>query len=96
MEELIRILEEVRPDLDFDKEKTLIDSGVLDSFDIITMVGEINDTFGIEINVADLLPENFNSKETIWVLRLNRNAPWHKFYRFFSEVRVKTKGLNVN
>ncbi len=68
MEELIRILEEVRPDLDFDKEKTLIDSGVLDSFDIITMVGEINDTFGIEINVADLLPENFNSKETIWEL----------------------------
>ena len=68
MEELIKILEEVRPDLDFDKEKTLIDSGVLDSFDIITMVGEINDTFGIEINVADLLPENFNSKETIWEL----------------------------
>ncbi len=68
MEELIRILEEVRPDLDFDKETTLIDSGVLDSFDIITMVGEINDTFGIEINVADLLPENFNSKETIWEL----------------------------
>lgn len=68
MEELIRILEEVRPDLDFSAEKSLIDGGVLDSFDIITIVGELNDAFDIEINVADLLPENFNSAEAMWEL----------------------------
>ncbi len=68
MEELIRILEEVRPDLDFSAEKSLIDGGVLDSFDIITIVGEFNDAFDIEINVADLLPENFNSAEAMWEL----------------------------
>ncbi len=68
MEELIRILEEVRPDIDFSAEKSLIDGGVLDSFDIITIVGELNDAFDIEINVADLLPENFNSAEAMWEL----------------------------
>jgi len=60
-EELIRVLEEIRPDLDFESETSLIDDGILDSFDIISIVGELNDTFDIEINVADLLPENFNS-----------------------------------
>ncbi len=68
MEELIRILEGVRPDIDFSAEKSLIDGGVLDSFDIITIVGELNDAFDIEINVADLLPENFNSAEAMWEL----------------------------
>jgi len=68
MEELIKILEEIRPDLDFEAEKSLIDDGVLDSFDIISIVGEINDAFEIEINVADLLPENFNSVEAMYEL----------------------------
>lgn len=68
MEELIKILEEIRPDLDFEAEKSLIDDGVLDSFDIISIVGEINDAFEIEINVADLLPENFNSAEAMYEL----------------------------
>ena len=66
MEELMRILTEARPDLDFEKEKSLIDGGVLDSFDIITIIGEINETFDININVGDLVPENFNSVEAIW------------------------------
>lgn len=68
MEELKRILEEIRPDIDFESEKGLIDNGVLDSFDIISMVGEINDCFGIEINVQYLLPENFNSIEAMYEL----------------------------
>ncbi|MCR5398765.1 MAG: acyl carrier protein [Lachnospiraceae bacterium] len=68
MEELIKILEEVRPDLDFASETSLIDGGILDSFDIITIVGEFNDAFDIEINVADLLPENFNSAAAMWEL----------------------------
>ena len=66
MEELMRILTEARPDLDFEKEKSLIDGGVLDSFDIITIIGEINETFDININVGDLVSENFNSVEAIW------------------------------
>lgn len=68
MEELVKILEEIRPDLDFGAEKNLVEGGVLDSFDIISIVGELNDAFGIEINVADLLPENFNSADAMWEL----------------------------
>ena len=68
MEELMRILTEARPDLDFTVETKLIDEEILDSFDIISIVGEINSEFDININVSDLLPENFNSAETIWAL----------------------------
>lgn len=68
MDELKQILEEIRPDIDFEKETCLIDDGVLDSFDIISIVGELNMTYDIEINVEDLLPENFNSMEAIYEL----------------------------
>ena len=48
------------------KNYELVDDNVLDSFDIITIVGEINATFDININVGDLTPENFNSADAIW------------------------------
>ena len=66
MDEVMRILEEARPDVDFEKETKLIDDEILDSFDIISIVGELNDEFDIEINVNDLLPENFNSAAAIF------------------------------
>jgi len=62
----MKILTGTRPDLDFDKEEKLIDHKVLDSFDIITVIGEINDVFDINLNAADLLPENFNNVHAIW------------------------------
>ena len=68
MDELIRIMNEIRPDLDFTKEDKLIDDDVLDSFDIISIVSEVNDFFGIELNVNDLLPENFNSAAALYDL----------------------------
>ena len=68
MEELLRIMSEIRPDVDFATATKLIDDDILDSFDIISMVSEINETFGIEINVNDLLPENFNSAEALYAL----------------------------
>ena len=66
MEKLIEIMSEVRPDLDFEKETKLIDDDILDSFDIISIVSEVNDQFEIEINVNDLLPENFNSAAALY------------------------------
>ncbi len=68
MEELKRILEEVRPDIDFDSEKKLIDDGILDSIDIIAIITGINDEFSLDINVQYLLPENFNSMEAMYQL----------------------------
>ena len=68
MEQLISIMSDVRPDVDFETETKLIDNDILDSFDIIAIVSEINTQFGIEINVNDLLPENFNSAAALYEL----------------------------
>jgi len=68
MEKLLEIITDLRPDLDFGKEDKLIDDGIFDSFDIITAISEINDAFGIGINVADLIPENMNSAAAMWEL----------------------------
>ena len=66
MEELMEILRELRPDVDFEKETALIDDGVLGSFDITALVNEIMDVFDVEIDMADLEPENFNSAQAIY------------------------------
>lgn len=68
MEELIEIMKSIRPDVDFETATDLIDGEILDSFDIISIVSEVNDAFGVEINVDDLLPENFNSAEALYEL----------------------------
>lgn len=65
MEQILKILREVRPDVEFEKEKKLIDDGILDSFDIITIVSEFNETFDIDIDVEDLEPVNFNTVEAM-------------------------------
>lgn len=66
MDELLDILAEVNADVDFETCDTLIDDGILDSFDIVNIVGELNDAFDIEITPADIVPENFNSAEAMW------------------------------
>ena len=68
MEQVLQILSAVRPDVDFETETALIDDGVLDSFDIVAIVGDLNDAFGIEITVEELEPENFNSADAIHAL----------------------------
>lgn len=65
MEKLLNILKSIRPDVDFANEKKLIDDGILDSFDIISIVGELNDAYDIEIDVDDLEPANFNTVEAM-------------------------------
>ncbi|MBQ4188041.1 MAG: acyl carrier protein [Firmicutes bacterium] len=68
MDELMEILENLRPDVDFSAETALVTGGVLQSFDIVSLVAEINDTFDIEITPVDLVPENFNSAGAIWAM----------------------------
>lgn len=65
MEKLIEILNGIRPDIDFMSTDTLVDDGILDSFDIVTLVMEINEEFDIEVGVENILPENFNSVDTM-------------------------------
>ena len=72
MERITEILESIRPDLDFSSELSLVDDGLLDSFDIVSIISELNDEFDISIRVTELKPENFNSLEAItkMVMRL--------------------------
>ena len=65
MDKILEILKGIRPDVDFVNEKKLIDGNVLDSFDIISIVGEFNEAFDIEIDVEDLEPDNFNTVEAM-------------------------------
>lgn len=76
MEELMRILKELRPEVDFEAENALMDDGILDSFDIVSLIGEINEAFGVEIPFEDMDPENFNSAEEMYQLiqRLQQEA----------------------
>lgn len=71
MEELIQILHSIRPDINFEKESNLVDNGILDSFDIVSIVSELNDHFNISIRVIDLKPENFNSAAGIYEMCIN-------------------------
>lgn len=68
MDKLMEILTGLRPDIDFDAADQLVDGGVLDSFDIISLVGEVNDAFDVEITVEHLQPENFNSAKAMMAL----------------------------
>jgi len=68
IEQIIDILNDINPDIDYENETSLIDDGLLDSFDIVSLVGELNDTFDITITVVDLIPENFNSAAAIAAL----------------------------
>ncbi len=68
MEQMLKVLEEIRPDVDFVNEKKLIDGKVLGSFDIIAIVNGLDQEFDIEIDIDDLEPENFNTIEAMWEL----------------------------
>ena len=68
MESLLKILAEIRPDVDFEDNTELVDSGELDSFDIVTLVGELRHAYDIAIGADEIVPENFNSVEAIMAL----------------------------
>ena len=66
MEELLEILQDINPDVDYETEDNLIDGKVLDSLSIIQMINEICETFDIEIGPKWMRNENFNSVQKIW------------------------------
>ena len=76
MNNIIKILEQIKPGVDFNTEENLIEEEILDSFDIVTLVAKLNDEFDIEITPADLVPENFNSAEKIYKLVTRLEEEW--------------------
>ncbi len=68
MNELIEILENLHPEVDFETCTTLIDDKILDSFDIISVISEINEEFDVVIPAEEIIPENFNSAQALFDL----------------------------
>lgn len=68
MDKLLAILQELHPEVDFRTATALIEGGILDSFDIVTLVAELEDQFGVQVSAGDLIPENFNSAAGICAL----------------------------
>lgn len=64
-ERILEVVKAIRPDVDFEKETALIDDEILDSFDVIQIVTELMEEFGIFIDADDIEPENLNSLEGI-------------------------------
>ena len=65
-EKIIRILAELRPEFDFAKEDVnFIEEGMLDSFDVVSLVDSLDREFGISINGIDIVPANFATVESI-------------------------------
>lgn len=67
-QDLIYILKEIHPEVDYETEKSLIDSNIFDSMDIVTLISEIADSFDIKIPANEIVPDNFNSAEALFRL----------------------------
>ena len=66
--ELLNILQDIHPEIDYENEKNLIDNGIFDSFDIVTLISEIATNFDIKVPANEITPDNFNSFEAIMAL----------------------------
>lgn len=74
-DQIVKILTELRPEFDFTQEGVdFIEEGMLDSFDLVTLVSELDSTFGISIDGVDILPENFSSVDAIAALLVKNGA----------------------
>ena len=68
MDELLEILRDLHPEVDFEQCQTLIEDKILDSFDIITIIAEVDSELDVKIPASEILPENFNSAQALWDL----------------------------
>ena len=66
MERIIELLQEIKEDIDYENETSLIDDELLDSFDILQLISALDDEFDVAIPAAMIIPENFNSVEALW------------------------------
>ena len=64
-EKIIAFLTEIRPEFDFSESSNFIEEGMLDSFDIVSLVASLDEEFGISIDGTEILPENFSSVDSI-------------------------------
>ena len=68
MEEFISMLKGIKPNVDFENEEALVDDGLIESLDIISIISEISDKYGVQIPSDEIIPDNFNSAEAMYEL----------------------------
>ncbi len=73
-EQLLQILTDLRPEFDFTANVNFIEEGMLDSFDMVALVADLENAFGVKIDGVDIVPENFCSLEAIEIL-INNSKP---------------------
>lgn len=67
-DELLEILQNLHPDVDFATQNKLVDGGILDSFDIVSSASDIADVYDVTISADEMIPENFNSVDALYTL----------------------------
>lgn len=65
MEKIYEVLSDLRPEFDYHTSQDFIADGMLDSFDVVSLISELEEVFGILIDALDILPENFSTAESI-------------------------------
>ncbi len=68
MDKIIELLNDLHPDVNYESCETLIDDGILDSMDIVSLITEIYNEFDVRIPADKIIPENFNSAAALWEL----------------------------
>ena len=73
-EQILAILKEVKPTKNLENVTDIIEGGYIDSFELMSLISNLNETFHIEISLEDLVPDNFNSVDAIaqMVIRLSK------------------------
>lgn len=64
-EQILEILKAIRPEFDFTQDVNFIEEGMLDSFDVVSLVDSIEEEMGVAIPGDEILPENFSSVDAI-------------------------------
>ena len=73
-EALRELLLDLHPEVDYDTHTRLIEEGIIDSFDLVCLIGDIKDRFGVVIYGEEIVPENFNSLDAIWRLLVQKGC----------------------
>ena len=67
-QQLLDLLRDMHPDIDFTTAEGLIDRKILTSFDVVSIVAELSENYGVELGAVDIVPENFNSARALFAL----------------------------
>ena len=68
MDTLLEILTNLHPEVDFETSTDLVDGKIIDSFDIVSIISEINDEYDVVIPAEEIVPDNFNSAQALYEL----------------------------